>query len=421
MPCSSVEESPNKPSWLSERYVQDALRKYTKDSSLEIVKLEIVPASSKGDNYCGVMTRIRVKFTRDECKGIQSGSYILKSTFEDEADTITVHVMEGYNVYNHELEMYGTIFPKLRSILENIDYREDLVPRTVTIDLDHKSIFFEDLTARGFQMADVKKGLNTEHVKIILIKLAKMHAASALLDQENPKICRKFDRGLFNKHYEGFAPFMTRNLEVCARMVRGWEGYEMYGDKLMNLVPKLTEYGQRATEPRKHHLNVLTHGDLWCNNTMFKYNDKGEPVDVILLDFQFSCWASPTIDLHYLFNTSLAEGLWLNHIEEFVQFYYLNLRKSLEDLGFQGKIPTLQEFWLQYMETAFYALFTSLIPQAIMLNEELEDASFNCLLEGDTERSMRLRNAIYSNPKIQSNLRRQLPVFDRRGLLDIQD
>ncbi|CAD7091874.1 unnamed protein product [Hermetia illucens] len=420
MPCSSVEESPNKPSWLSERYVQDALRKYSKDSSLEIVKLEIVPASSKGDNYCSVMTRIRVQFTSDKCKGIQSGSYILKSVFEDEADIITANVIEGYNVYSHEMEIYGTIFPKYREILENIGYTEDLAPRAVNLDYEHKCIFFEDLNALGFQMPDIKKGFDTEHAKMILAKLAKMHAASVLLDEENPKICRKFDRGFLNKHYQGLAPFFAGNFEVCARMVRGWEGYEVYGEKLLKLVPKFMEYGAQAMEPRKHYLNVLTHGDLWCNNTMLKYNDKEEPVDVLLLDFQFSCWASPTIDLHYFLNTSLVEDLRVNHIEEFVHFYYLNLRKTLEDLGFHGKIPTLQQFWMQYMETAFYALFTLIIPQPLMLNEKVDDASFNCLLEENTERSMNLRNAIYGNPKVQDNLRRILPVFDRRGILDLQ-
>ncbi|CAD7091876.1 unnamed protein product [Hermetia illucens] len=420
MPCSIVEESSNKPSWLSEQYVQDALRKYIKDNSLEIVKLEIVPASSKGDNYCGVMTRVRVQFTSDECKGIQSGSYVLKSTLEDAADSIATNVMEEYNIYNHELEMYGTIFPKFRDILATIGYREDLVPRTVTIDYDHKSIFFEDLTARGFLMPNVKKGFNAEHAKMILSKVAKMHAASVLLDQENPKMCRKFDRGIFNKHNQGFTPFFAGNFEVCARMVRDWEGYEVYGEKLMKLVPKFMEYGTRAMEPRKHHFNVLTHGDLWCNNTMFKYNDKGEPVDVVLLDFQFSCWASPTVDLHYFLNSSLVEDLRFNHIEEFVHFYYLNLRKTLEDLAFQGKIPTLQQFWMEYMETAFYALFTLTITQPVMLNEIVEDASLNRFLEGNTEKSMQLRYAIFSNPKVQDNLRRLLPVFDRRGLLDLQ-
>lgn len=95
--------------------------------------------------------KIQVQFTSDECKGIQSGSYILKSTLENGADSIATQVMEGYNIYNHELEMYGTIFPRYRSILADIGYREDLVPRVVIIDYDHRIIFFEDLKARDFQ------------------------------------------------------------------------------------------------------------------------------------------------------------------------------------------------------------------------------------------------------------------------------
>ncbi|XP_037922260.1 uncharacterized protein LOC119658713 isoform X3 [Hermetia illucens] len=50
MTCSNVEESHNKPPWLTKPYVADAL---------EIVKLEIIRASSKGDNYCGAMTKFK--------------------------------------------------------------------------------------------------------------------------------------------------------------------------------------------------------------------------------------------------------------------------------------------------------------------------------------------------------------------------
>lgn len=66
------------------------------------------------------------------------------------------------------------------------------------------------------------------------------------------------------------------------------------------------------------------------------------------------------------------------------------------------------------------ALFTLTITQPVMLNEIVEDASLNRFLEGNTEKSMQLRYAIFSNPKVQDNLRRLLPVFDRRGLLDLQ-
>lgn len=39
----------------------------------------------------------------------------------------------------------------------------------------------EDLSALGYKMTDRKKGMNVEHCLVVLKKIAKMHASSAVL------------------------------------------------------------------------------------------------------------------------------------------------------------------------------------------------------------------------------------------------
>ncbi|XP_037922259.1 uncharacterized protein LOC119658713 isoform X2 [Hermetia illucens] len=72
---------------------------------------------------------------------------------------------------------------------------------------------------------------------------------------------------------------------------------------------------------------------------------------------------------------------------------------------------------LKCMAQYSQVIFSVLIAQPFMLNEEVEDASLNCLLEENSEWSKRLRKAIYSNQKVQDNLRRLLPVISRRQTL----
>ncbi|CAD7093802.1 unnamed protein product [Hermetia illucens] len=407
------------PTWLNTAYIENALRSYFGDDTIKVVRTKASPASAKGDNYVCILSRIRVDYINKSCQVTQSGSYIVKATLSSESSGEVKAAFDSYGAYDHEIEMYEKVFPKIQDVLSKAGHCVTLVPRAVKVDHEHQSILLEDLSAMGYKMANVRTGLDEIHAKMVLKKLAKIHAASAFVNSEKPGIFEHCDRGIFNKHSRAFDQFFKLNLEACARAVSGWEGYKTYGEKLSKLLPHFTKYGVRVMEPKDHHFNVLTHGDLWGNNAMFKYNESNQVMDAILFDLQFCIWASATIDLHYFFNTSLTDDLRINNVEELVHYYYQNLRDTLQDLKFPGTIPTLQEFLVEYMETAFYAVYSSVSAQPTMINEDTEDASFNCLFKDD-ERSRRLRNAMFNNVRIRRNLQHFLPVFDRRGLLDLQ-
>ncbi len=135
------------------------------------------------------------------------------------------------------------------------------------------------------------------------------------------------------------------------------------------------------------------------------------------IDFQFCCWTSPTIDLHYFMNTSLTNELRLNHQDELLQFYHSELTRMLRSLQYKKHIPTLQEFHVQFKENSFFGLMSSLLIQPIQINENCEDADLVALI-GTGEKSVRYRNTVFSNPKVHDNIKQFLPFFDKKGLLD---
>lgn len=79
-----------------------------------------------------------------------------------------------------------------------------------------------------------------------------------------------------------------------------------------------------------------------------------EAENMIFIDFQYSCWASPTVDLHLFLNSSLNESLRPNSFDELVEFYHENLAGYLKCLGYKKNIPTLHEFKQQYHDRDFY-------------------------------------------------------------------
>lgn len=146
-------------------------------------------------------------------------------------------------------------------------------------------------------------------------------------------------------------------LDTLINLVSSWTGYEYYKDKLTKLRPKLIERCIELALASPTHFNTLIHGDIWTNNIMLAYNQKSNELEnAALIDFQFGCWTSPTLDLHYFFNTSLQEDIRLHRQEELVQFYHQKLAEALQRLNYKKHIPTLLELQVQFLEKSFYGI-----------------------------------------------------------------
>lgn len=410
-------DAQNTPEWFTKDLLENVLRRKFMDNELQIVKL-VVLDFGKGVNYISLMKRVEIQFTTSS-EGLKSGHYLLKSCFDK--DIFSYNLLKEYNVYAHEMRMYDEILPKLTEIIKTTDDADSysMFPETIAVFHEHGSILFEDLTKKDFVMEDRLKGLNLHQTKMLLKKLSRMHAASVVLKEKEFSIFDNCDKGLFNRHTRGLAPFFETNTRICGEIVSKWSGYEEIGKKILALVPKVMEYGERVYDPEPDFLNVLNHGDLWVNNLLFKYSHGSAAVyDCMLIDFQFSSWGSPAIDLFFLFSTSLQKDV-RGKFDELIQYYFLEISYTLKKLKFFGKVPTLMEFRRQLALKSWNRFIISVSPQAVILNPDTEDADFQGLVKTD-EKGMKFKKHIQSNPVLQENLRISLPVFDKMGLLDLQ-
>lgn len=154
-----------------------------------------------------------------------------------------------------------------------------------------------------------------------------------------------------------FDALYKSHVDIVADVISEWPGFEEYATKLRRIRDEVVERGYQAYDVNPDHFNTLVHDDLWSTNLMIKSaktNDLEKPFEnVIFIDFQFSVWSSPTIDLFYFMNSSLCDSLRPLCINNLVLFYYEHLVEYLKRLNYGKTIPTWPEFFQQYQQRRF--------------------------------------------------------------------
>ncbi|EDV53621.1 uncharacterized protein LOC6554283 [Drosophila erecta] len=395
--------------WLTSGYLEAALRRHYQNKELRVESMVIKTALGKGENYGAILSRIRLVYSSKVEEHL-----IAKTVLEDE-DAETRRKKAPYDIYNRELEIYEQVLPKLQQLAG-----VQLCPKVLHIDRQRGALIMEDLTYKEFVMAPRLQRLDEQHVRLVLRKLAKMQAASAVLENsslEHTFSLTKYDRGFFNRHTESFSAYFLGCLKSCASYLNTQAGYECHAKLLDELAPYYMGLGLRCFQPEVAHINVLTHGDLWTNNMMFKY-EAGVPSDVLLIDFQYAFWGSPTLDIHHLLNTSAVEQVRSELQMEMRCVYHDVFVGELQRHGFKGqRLPSRKQFHLESEQKRFYAVHCGLLLLPVLLNTDETDADFAALLS-DQPRGMNMKRRLYLNPGIQDSIKQMVKQFEREGLLD---
>jgi Ecdysteroid kinase-like family len=285
------------PDWLNNLFVQNILQKHHCNDNLKVKYLRIQQCGGKGDSYASTMYRVGAFYCDVKTpEKLVSKSLIVK--------TLPAHEMameklgsNNYNVQDKEMEMYEKFLPQFRDILEAIDEDAEIFPAMLAVDKKLDVIVLEDLAERKFVMCDRLKSLDLDHILMSLRKLARMHAASAVIYAKNPETFAHLDTGFFTRKTDVFHVMFESLCDGFIEEISSWEGYEYYAKKVVNVRKSLVKNAQKAFDHEEGDFLVLNHGDLWTNNLMFTYGPDGKPADCVLLDFQFSAVGSAALDL----------------------------------------------------------------------------------------------------------------------------
>lgn len=133
-----------------------------------------VSASGKNDNFISDIYRLTIKFdligTED-----QSIDVIMKVSFN------VVSEIKELSIFRREQLVYEDMIKSFEEIWTENGYNIKFAPQCYKVtEVPCEIIVLEDLKVDGYQMISKQRGLDLQQTKIVLSKLAKFHAASAV-------------------------------------------------------------------------------------------------------------------------------------------------------------------------------------------------------------------------------------------------
>jgi len=300
--------------------------------------------TAKGDNFGSVMISLDVDITDKETGKKRTLHLVNKMIPQEE---FIRKIFNTKITYFKEMDFYVKVVPAMLKLQQESgvpeeDWVSHIFPKCYgarhgfgeEVD-DDAAILLENLNSTGYALRDKKVGLDYNHTRLVMEKLAYFHALPIALKRLRPA---EFERTVTvaakpftpnedddNKE-EGEAKFFKMVEEVLGKLTIKPEIVQAAIAKI-----KSQPYGHypSAVEP----FITISHEDLWVNNVLFQAGPQNEPVAMAFVDFQGIRLQSPMLDLVFFLFTSVTPSVRRKHFDDFFDIYYENFIECLRQLN----------------------------------------------------------------------------------------
>lgn len=322
---------------------QEIFEKY--EPGITIDSYQEARGTGKGDNYTATLFRIQLfghRKTPADGKKLKWEKSVICKRLPD--NIIRREAFKSVQLFRNEVEFYTTILPELIKFQQSKNNEKfKAIPQYYLAKND--LVILEDLLIRGFRMPDRQKGLSLEETRAVLKEIAKLHSLSLAYKFQHPKQFEKLKNliteGIFSNSNEDW--YKNYYVQLTKNAV----------DMVSEILPKNSKYVQRLTDfvesstffsrmielvTKESVLSVICHGDCWTNNILFRYNEDGNVIETVLVDFQCIRYGSPALDLSNLIFCCTTKAMRDEYLQSFIKLYTQELYNNIKALG---KLPEI--------------------------------------------------------------------------------
>lgn len=232
-------------------------------------------------------------------------------------------------------------------------------------------------------------------------------------------LAEKYDHGIYSEAMRSIMkPMFERFQKIQRECMRKWKCADILERRMDNWENLMIDTLFTTVKRNDARFNVLCHGDLWCNNVMFRYNeDTGRVEECLLLDFQMCNYNTPMLDLQYFIYSSTQHDIKMNKVDQILQFYHQELVANLKKLGYSNKPPTLLQLQKDFLEVGNFGVVTAFGTFCVAVAPPGDDAEIDSFFRND-EVGDNFKRRLYSNPAYVKAIEDLVPFFEMKGLLD---
>lgn len=167
------------PPLLNEELIQQTLQNFHQLNNNENLKLKTCNfniSNVNGENFSSDIYQVQVHY--EVYNKSQQISFIIKVMKPEEVE-----------LGSNEKIMLKTILPEMENYLNNVTYYNKLHAKCLLSKREPNEFYvLENLNTLGYHCADRSKGLDFQHAKILMEKIAKLHASSMMFNKNVSKI-----------------------------------------------------------------------------------------------------------------------------------------------------------------------------------------------------------------------------------------
>uniref|UniRef100_A0A0P4VVZ1 CHK kinase-like domain-containing protein n=1 Tax=Scylla olivacea TaxID=85551 RepID=A0A0P4VVZ1_SCYOL len=397
---------------IGDKEVQQVLQR-DQGSHARLITWSHEPLASKLDGATSNIFNLKVKFEAAGKEG--EVCYAAKISNTREIQPCDFQSL----IFVQESRFYQEVIPALSSVLEEVKEKPLSFPKCYYISLQEgkEVLILENLKAKGYLMKDKALGLDLAHTCLVMKALGKLHAASFLLQTKlTEDITEKFD--FYKKEWthafnwgSDWGGFMDKFLKTGLTMFKEMGDCEKVTAWLRRVKPEVWPRYKQMLE-RKAPFDVITHGDPWINNMFFRYDEAGQPEEVVLFDMQGTRVCSLALDLNHFINLNVTGKVRRANFDTIIATYY----DSFSSVVNAKKIAvpfTLEELKQEYIDKGFYGVLYAIMYLPCMVSNDEDSFVF-----GDEEKwQAAVKRMVKENPLLHPTILSVVDEWIERGVI----
>ncbi|XP_020287039.1 uncharacterized protein LOC109856323 [Pseudomyrmex gracilis] len=275
-------------------------------------------------------------------------------------------------LFKNELRVQREILPQIEDLL-----RANVGPILQYSSDKLKMFFLEDLSNKGYQMKPYDRGLNFSYSVKAIQLMAKFHAASVALHEQNPTLVESFriDKSLTAESSEHLIQVFHDSMKIASVLINMYypiiaAKMKMVADRVYTMQQIIDLYNYEPEE-----FCVLNNGDFSVHNLFFSEEDSNCPS--LLQNFQMANYSSPAIDLHHFLNISPETAVIYDQDEQLLHMYLTILCNTMNALNCKTKPPTMEQLKAAMRKRELYAVFVGVTFKLNMVADKIEEDEEN--------------------------------------------